>query len=154
MQRRPRLIGLLAVPAAMLAAAVISAPPAAATGTLFCSIDDQNVSFELLGSTRLPDGTIVEVHKGQLTLKTTPGVAKALSFPLTKDDIIMQWTLDRDLRFAIRVDDPDNARSIVLAIIAVRNEKLEKYLGRYEVEFAGGKPAKALSGKIKSCEGD
>jgi hypothetical protein len=153
MQRRPGLKAPLAVPVAMLAA-IILAPPAAATGTLFCSIDDQNVRFELLGSTRIPDGTIVEVHKGSLTLKTSPGVTKAPSFPITKDDIMMQWTLDRDLRFAIRVDDPDNARSIVLAIIAVRNEKLEKYLGRYELQFAGAKPAKALSGKIKNCEGD
>ncbi len=73
----------------MLSAAVLLPSPAAATGTLFRSIDDQNVSFELLGSTRTPDGTIVEVHEGRLALKTSRTVTKALSFPLTKDDIIM-----------------------------------------------------------------
>jgi hypothetical protein len=54
----------------------------------------------------------------------------------------------------IKMSAPNSSSSIVLAIIGVSNEKLEKYVGRYELEFAGAKPAKALRGKIKSCEGD
>jgi hypothetical protein len=65
----------------------------------------------------------------------------------------MQWDFDSDLRFAIRIEDPDRSREIVLAIIAARNEKLEKYLGRYVLQLVGGNKTERLEGPI-SCEGD
>jgi hypothetical protein len=128
--------------------------PAAATGTLFCTINDRNVSFELLGNTRTDYGTIVQVQKGSLKLKPGRYVKAAAAFDVAQDDIILQWSFDRDLRFAIHVDDPDRNGSIFLAIIAVRNERLEKYLGRYVLQFVGANATRVVKGRIKSCEGE
>src|SRR5271169_2392402 len=92
----------LACLALVLSGAMPLALPAAATGTLFCTIDDQNLKFELLGNTRTEDGTIIDVHQGSLTLKPGRAAAKVATYGVAKDNIFMQWTLDRDLRFAIR----------------------------------------------------
>ena len=137
-----------------LAAALLMAPPAAATGTLFCTIDDRNLSFALLGNTRTDYGTIVQVQKGSLNLKPGRYVKQAAAFDIAEDNIILQWSFDRDLRFAVHVDDPDRGGSIFLAIIAERNERLEKYLGRYVLQFVGANGTKVVKGRIKSCEGD
>jgi hypothetical protein len=128
--------------------------PVAATGTLFCSIDDRYLTFELLGSTRTDYGTIVQVQKGSLKLKPGRYVKQPAAFDVAQDNIILQWSFDRDLRFAVHVDDPDRDGSIFLAIIAARNEKLEKYLGRYVLQFVGAHASKVLKGRIKSCEGE
>jgi hypothetical protein len=148
------------IPAARIGAfaaiglAVMLPAPAAATGTLFCTIDDRNVSFELLGSTRSDYGTIVQVQKGSLKLKRGRYVKQATAFDVAEDNIILQWSFDRDLRFAVHVDDPDRNGSIFLAIIAVRNERLDKYLGRYVLQFVGAHAPKVVKGRIKSCEGE
>jgi hypothetical protein len=139
---------------AVLFLAAMPRLPAAATGTLFCSIDDRNVSFELLGNTRTDYGTIVQVQKGTLKLKPSGSVKAAAAFDIAQDNIILQWSFDRDLRFAVHVDDPDRNGSIFLAIIAVRNEKLEKYLGRYVLQFVGPNATRVVKGRIKSCDGD
>jgi hypothetical protein len=98
----------------------ITALPAAATGTLFCTIDDRHVSFELLGNTRTDYGTIVAVQRGTLKLKGGRFAKGNADFPVTKDDIILQWSFDRDLRFAVHVDDLERGESIFLAIIATQ----------------------------------
>ena len=79
---------------------------------------------------------------------------QAAAFDVAEDNIILQWSFDRDLRFAVHVDDPDRDGSIFLAIIAARNEKLEKYLGRYVLQFVGANATKVVKGRIKSCEGE
>ena len=126
---------------------------AAATGTLFCTIDDRNLSFNLLGHTSIEHGAILDVHDGSLKLKAARSVGKEIEFPVSMENIFMQWDFDSDLRFAIRIEDPDRSREIVLAIIAARNEKLEKYLGRYVLQLVGGNKTERLEGPI-SCEGD
>jgi hypothetical protein len=128
--------------------------PATATGTLYCTIDDRHLSFELLGHTRTDYGTIVQVQKGSLKLKPGRYVKQPATFDIGQDNIILQWSFDLDLRFAIQVDDPDREGSVILAIMAVRNERLEKYLGRYVLQFLGAKGTKVEEGRIKSCEGE
>jgi hypothetical protein len=139
---------------AVLGLTVVLPAPAAATGTLFCTIDDRNVSFELLGSTRSDYGTIVQVQKGSLKLKPGRYVKQAAAFDVAEDNIILQWSFDRDLRFAVHVNDPDRHGSIFLAIIAARDERLEKYLGRYVLQFVGAHAPKVVKGRIKGCEGE
>lgn len=136
---------------ALLLCAVI---PAAATGTLVCTIDDRNLSFELFASTSLDYGNIVQVHHGSLRLKPGRYVNKAAEFAVDRDSIYMQWTFGDDLRFAIRIGDPDSKREIILAVVTVRNERAQKYLGRYVLEINSGGPANVVKGRIKSCDGE
>lgn len=144
-----RLLGSLVLLAVLPAAAI----PAAATGTLYCTIDDRNLRFDLLGNTSIDYGTIVAVHHASVMLKPGRYVKAAAEFAVSKDNIFQQWDFENDLRFAIRLDDPDNARSTVLAIITVRDEKLEKYIGRYVLQLVGGGATKVLNGRV-SCDGD
>ncbi len=72
---------------------------------------------------------------------------------MSKDNIFQQWDFANDLRFAIRLYDPDNARSIILAIITTRDEKHERYVGRYVLQLASASGTKALTGRAR-CEGD
>ncbi len=143
------LLGALALLAVLPAAAI----PAAATGTLYCTIDDRNLRFDLLGNTSIDGGTIVAVHHANLALKPGRYVKGAAEFAVGKDNIVQQWDFADDLRFAIRLDDPGNSRSIVLAVITVRDEKLEKYVGRYVLRLAGAGTTKVLKGRV-SCDGD
>jgi hypothetical protein len=128
--------------------------PAAATGTLVCTIEDRNLSFELFASTSLDDGNIVQVHQGSLKLKPGQVVEKGIGFAFNQDNIYQQWTFADDLRFAIRFADPDNKREIVLAVITVRNDSTAKYLGRYVLDIRGGGPNNVVKGRIKSCDGE
>ncbi len=127
--------------------------PAVATGTLYCTIDDRNLSFDVLGNTGMDYGTIVGVQRGRLRLKPGRYVKNAAEFTVGKDNIFQQWDFANDLRFAIRLDDPDNARSIILAIITMRDEKLEKYVGRYVLQFVSAAATKTLTDRAR-CEGD
>ncbi len=125
--RAVRLAKWLPGPLAALAAPAI---PAAATGTLYCTADDRNLRFELLGNTSIDDGTMVAVHHASLKLKPGPDLQAAAEFAVGKDDIFQEWDFANDLRFAIRLDDARNNRKIVLAVMTVRDDKREKYVGR------------------------
>jgi len=157
-RRRPDRGRKPCVPQAFLLAAALALPPlpAAATGTIFCSIEDRNLSFELAGDTSVEYGTIIAVHTGSLRLKPGRYAKSGTDFAVTKDSIFLQWSFDRDLRFAIHVDDPDNERTIILAIIAERDDRLEvdNYRGRYVLQFVGKNRTDVVNGRIKSCQGD
>jgi hypothetical protein len=122
--------------------------PASATGTLYCIIDDRNLSFDLSGNTSIDDGTIVEVHHAALKLKPVRLVKTAAEFAVRKDDIFHQWDFDNELRFAVRLNDPGQARSIVLAIVTVHDERLEKYVGHYVLKLAGAGTTKSVKGRV------
>jgi hypothetical protein len=143
-----------AVPFWALTATLPMVPPAAATGTLYCTIDDRYLGFELLGNTRSDDGTIVQVQHGSLRLKPGRYARQAAAFDIAQDNIVLQWSFDRDLRFAVHVTDPERHQSIYLAIIAQRDERRGKYLGRYVLQFIGARGARVVRGRIKGCEGD
>jgi hypothetical protein len=125
--------------------------PAFATGTLYCVIDDRNLSFDLSGNTSIDDGTIVEVHHAALKLKPGRLVKAAAKFTVRKDDIFQQWDFDNELRFSVRLNHPGKARSIVLAM--VRDERLEKYVGRYVLKLTDAGATKVVKDRV-SCEGD
>jgi hypothetical protein len=140
----------------LIGLALLSSPaaPAAADGTLSCTIDDRNLSLELLAITRIDQGFVVEMRSGSLKLKPGRYAKSAMDFTVTQDNVFLQWSFDRDLRFAMHFDDPDDNQTIVLAILAARDERVEKYLGRYVLQFVGANKTKVLEGKIKSCDGD
>ena len=130
-----------------------SVAPAVATGTLFCTIDDRNVSFELLGNTRIEDGAIVAVHRGRLILKPSRYVKRTAVFAITKQDIVEQRNFGDDLSFAVHAADAGGGRSIVLAIVATRDAGVEKYVGSHVLRLVRPSVTRRLKGAT-TCEGD
>jgi hypothetical protein len=141
--------------AILVMAAGPGASPAAATGDLVCSIDDQNLDFALFASVGREHGTIVNVVEGSLTLKVAPFARLGRDLKVEQEHVIQQWFLERELRIGISLDTA--AGSLLLALIGEREpdkpEQVEDtYSGRYVLTawFPDGSTHTA-AGRIKGC---
>ncbi len=101
MRNTPRLTLAKRVPSrgfGLLVLLATGSDPAAATGTLYCTIDDRNLSFEILGNTSMDYGTIVGVQRGRLTLKPGGSVKGAAEFAVSRDNSFQQRDFANDLQ--------------------------------------------------------
>ncbi len=87
-----RLAGPLVALAVLLAGTVL----AAATGTLYCTIDDRNLTFDLHGNTSTDYGTIIGVQHGRLQLKPGRSVKTAAEFAVSKDNTVLKGRMSCD----------------------------------------------------------
>jgi hypothetical protein len=146
--RQRRLAGWLA-----LGLLALASNPAAATASLTCTIDDRNLSLELLGNMGRGHGAVIQLIEGEIKLRGVRGKFDAAAFKIEPASLSGQWSFGRELRIGIMPKDADKV-SIFLAIIAERTkagEDLDRYRGSYaaQVSYPGGEMQ--LRGKLKDC---
>jgi hypothetical protein len=132
---------------------MFAAAPAAAAGTdsLVCAIGDRTLQMELVGSTSFSGDTRVSVQTGHLVLNPGPFANEPAAVPIMQSNLILQWVIDRTLRFVIHVETGNYGETVLLTMMATRTKHSATYHGGYVLKRMGPRGTRSVSGQIRGC---
>lgn len=147
------LIGRCIVLTALTALVASAAAPAFATAALTCSIDDANISFEMLGNVGSGDIGFLQVTQAELKIKSSKMAKPGTVAEFKAENLVQNWIYGRELRLGFNFEEMLSDASVGLVIIGSRSRRTV-YGGQYELLVSRGGKTERFNGRIKDCTGD
>lgn len=141
----------IVIVAGALAAALIS--PAHATAAFTCTIDDANITFDMLANIGSGEVGSLQLTQGALKVKSARIGKVGAEIEVKDENLVQRWIHGRELRLGFSLEElvPDASASLV---ITGSRQRESVYVGRYELKVARDGKTQAFSGRIKDCTGD
>lgn len=147
------LIGRYTVLTALTALVASAAAPAFATAALTCSIDDANISFEMLGNVGSGDIGFLQVTQAELKIKSSKIAKPGTVAEFKAENLVQNWIYGRELRLGFNFEEMLSDASVGLVIIGSRSRRTV-YGGQYELLVSRGGKTERFNGRIRDCTGD
>ncbi len=119
-------------PAALLAATLAGAAPAAATATLSCAVDDRAVALDVQASVAYGMGEALSGFRGEIRVRLKGAPADFGTLVLEPEHLTQSWIHGRDVRLRLYRERGEAPHGAVELVLETRSQGSDtSFVGRY-----------------------